>query len=344
LETDELVKFLFRVHGDGQVDLSMVADSGWRKYGPGMLYKYITDFLLQMQRLLNESADFDLEEISGDGGHAPYSLNEFHDFLAKEYGRVLTNEDSTQNAVVYHTTVSRRNRNVGWYHVFEYNSHPIATIPDPIQNQPEVEESTRAPPDCFWWDICSTHVNGLRISVAHVLVGKLILTHFPKILQDKISLSPKDIKQLQTKKISNNLTLQYLFPDSRHFHDFVRNCLRSTLKWKLLPFDSNLPDFHELELKKEICSNFQMECSDEGLDQALELNIQEAINERKLPRIISVGSRGMNSDYILFLQSLHLCYKEQCAELCSQGIGSRQASSDIKKQWLNENYEIPDSI
>jgi hypothetical protein len=120
--------------------------------------------------------------------------------------------------------------------------------------------------------------------------------------------------------------------------------LRSTLKWKLLPFDSNLPDFHELELKKEICSNFQMECSDEGLDQALELNIQEAINERKLPRIISLGSRGMNSDYILFLQSLHLCYKEQCAELCSQGIGSRQASSDIKKQWLNENYEIPDSI
>jgi hypothetical protein len=120
--------------------------------------------------------------------------------------------------------------------------------------------------------------------------------------------------------------------------------LRSTLKWKLLPFDSNLPDFHELELKKEICSNFQMECSDEGLDQALELNIQEAINERKLPRIISLGSRGMNSDYILFLQSLHLCYKEQCAELCSQGISGRQASSDIKKQWLNENYEIPDSI
>ena len=87
-----------------------------------------------------------------------------------------------------------------------------------------------------------------------------------------------------------------------------------------------------------------MECSDEGLDQALELNIEEAINERKLPRLISLGLQGMNSEYILFLQSLYLYYKEKCAELCSQGIGSRQVSSDLKNLWLNDNYEIPDSI
>jgi hypothetical protein len=344
LETGELLKFLFRVQ-DGQVDLSMVADSGWRKYGPGMLYKYITSFLLQMQRLVNESADSNLEEISGDGGHAPYSINEFHDTLAKEYGRVLTNEDSTQSAVVYHTTPSRRNRNVGWYHVFEYNSHPIATIPDPIQNQPEVEQSTRAPPDCFWGDICTADVDGERISIAHILIGKLILTHFfPIINQKGKTLSKPDVEQLYQKKIGNNLTLDFLFPDFQRFQTFLKNCFRNNLTWKLLPFQSDTPNLESQQHRKEICSNFQMECIDEGLDPELEDNIQQAINEKKLPRLISLGSRGMNSDYILFFHGLHIYYTQQCAELCCEGRGGRQATSDLKKLWFNEGYVLPDSI
>jgi len=323
-----------------QVDLCKVADSGWRKYGPGMLYTYITSFLLRMQRLVNESADLDLEAISGDGAHTPYSLNEFHDLLAEEYGSVLTNGDSTQKAVVYHTTPSKRIRHVGWYHVFDYNSHPIASIPDPLQqNVPEVAQR---PTDCFWSVICSTFVDGLQISIGHVLVGKLLLTHFPNVLQTG-TITQNEMLQLHKKDISNFHTLEYLFPDYKWLQTFVKNCLVRTLKWKFLLTPSH-PEREVILQKKEICSNFQMECIDEGLDPELQQTIQDAINERKLESLISTGSRGMNSDYILFLHGLRISYHEMCAVLCSRGMKGRAATSEIKKRWFSEDYILPDNI
>jgi hypothetical protein len=138
--------------------------------------------------------------------------------------------------------------------------------------------------------------------------------------------------------------LDFLFPDFQRFQIFVRNCLRNTLKWYLHPFQYGIPDYESQVRRIEICSNFQMECIDEGLDPVLEENIHFAINEKKLPRLISLGSRGMNSDYILFFHGLHIYYTQQCAELCCEGRSGRKATSDLKKLWFNEGYVLPDSI
>ncbi len=336
---------MFRVldQGDGQQDLSMVADSGWSKYGPRLLYQYITSFLCRMQRLVNESADLDLEAISGDGGLSPYSLNEFHDLLAKEYGSVLTNGDSTQKAVVYHTTPAKRIRNVGWYHVFEYNCHPIATIPDPIQNQMEVApKSPNSTADRFWCNICSTYADGFSLSIGHVLLGKLILTHFPDVLQNGY-ISAVKVQELQKKNISNDYTLEFLFPDFRQFAGYVRNCVKKTLKWRFLSQTSG-SEKHILLRKKEICSNFQMECTDEGLNADLQDAIQHAINERNLRTLISVGFQGMNSEYILFLHGLHIFFIQQRAVLCRTGMKTQEATAHLRKLWFSEDYVLPDSI
>lgn len=347
-ETDELLKYLFRVpsQGDVEEDWSTVVDSGWRKYGPRRLYNYITDFLRQMQRLVNESDD-SAPISQGNLDHAPFSLNEFHHFLAQQYGKVLTSGDSTQTPVVYHTTHSKRNRNIGWYHSFEYDSSPMETIPDPSQNQPEVVQGTKPPPDRFWCDICSTDTDGYHMSIGHILVGKLVLTHFPQLVGRQGSISAREIRELHKTRISNEHTLEYLFPDARRFATFVKNCLSKTLKWRLHPFEpSDASENQKLQHKYEVCSKFQIECTPGGLDPELAGAIQSALNERKLKNILSVGWQGVNTECIFFLHGLHIFYQQECAGLCerNEGMSSQKAASELQKLWGSENYVLNDSI
>jgi hypothetical protein len=134
------MKYLLRViPNEIRQEFASLGDAGWRLYEPGLFYEHILNtFLLPMRRLVVESNELDLEAITGTRGYEPYSTEEFHDLFAEAYEHVLTNGDPSKNAVVFHTTRSKRIRkdNIGWYHPFKYNRHGIGNIPDIIQNEP----------------------------------------------------------------------------------------------------------------------------------------------------------------------------------------------------------------
>jgi hypothetical protein len=330
-----------------------VKDAAWKNYVPGLSYEYIvTSFLLPMEKLFNKTPNLDLEGIiSGDRGHVPYSLEEFHDLFAEQYEMVLTNGDSTQKAVVFHTTTSKRNRNVGWYHVYEYNRHPIADIPDPIQDpQHNAQVRRNQKPDCFWTGICTPLVDYFSMSIGHILVGKLVLKHFPNVLGSSYAslLKDEEIRMLHGKQISNSYTLEYLFPDYKQFRTFVRNCLKKTLKWHLFPFTttSDVQDSFRLKCMHVICSQLQLECFEGGLDLTLVETIEASIVGRKLGNLLLVGCTAMNSNYILFLKGLHTFYLQWCAELCglNPGWSTQAATKELRKQWFDKAYLLPESL
>jgi len=330
---------LFCVSCHGQEAATI--DRGWRNYGPAMLYKYMTSFLLRMQSFINESADSDSR--SSDIGDAPYSLNEFHRLFAEEYGSVITDGDVTQKAVVYHTTPSKRTRNVGWYHVFEYNSNPIDTRPDPEQNSPALARSTTR--DDFWCGICTAVGDSVSICIGHVLVGKLVLTHFPDILGSSKLLGIENIRSLHGMKISKEHKMEVLFPDFDRFKDFVKNCLKKTLKWNKHPFAIGFSDAARQKLlcQYELCSNFEIENSDGSLDPALQQSIATALSQRNLESILSTGLRGMNSDYIDFLLELRVYYDQQYLALCAndENLSSQKATILLRNNWMKADFFLP---
>jgi hypothetical protein len=362
------MKYLFRVLPNvTRHDLGTLNDAGWRKYVPGLGYDHIiSSFLLPMHRLVVESTDLDLQAISGNRGFAPYSVEEFHDIFAEQFERVLTNGNESQRALVFHTTPSYRTRNVGWYHPFGYHRHTIANIPDPLQNAAlATDANTYA--DCFWTGLCKVTVivtlaapdNGVpqanrndhvvNMSIGHILVGKMILKHFGSLLGTRgVILSRKDVKKMHVMKISTNHTLKDLWPDYQRFYNFVRNCMRSNLKWDLHPFTSgSLNENQRIQqrCKFQLCSDYKIQGVEEGLSEQLGESINMAITDRKLDPILEVGAKGMNSQYVNFLLGLRDLYDERCAELC--GVGGRscqRVTSDLCSLWRNGVNILPESM
>lgn len=248
--SDLLMKYLFRFKRVQRVQslsatvqsMANNRDGGWKTYVPRLLYEHIvSDFIQPMQRHLENATNVNMESIRSNRGKEPYSLEEFHDIIAHEYDYVLTSANPSEKAIVYHTTPSNRNRNVGWYHVYEYHMLTVETIPDPVANEAHQEQRTATYRDYFWTGLCSLDLFSndvsVRISVGHLLVGKLVLTMFPSGDGPlKSSLSVPERRQLYSAQISEDHTMSDLWPNFDQFVNFVKNCLQKTLKWKLHPF------------------------------------------------------------------------------------------------------------
>jgi hypothetical protein len=338
--------------------MSPIRDAGWKTYVPRLLYEHIvTTLILPMQRLLENATDVDIQSITGVRGYGPYTLEEFHDIIALQYQCMLTNGDTSQKAIVYHTTLSNRNRNVGWYHIYEYNMHPIEVVPDPIQNEGNGEQ--RSFGDYFWSGICyhddMVNIPGrelpacVRLSIGHILVGKLVLTHYGHHLGRMESrLTVEEVTFLHGHRISEHHTMKDLWPDSKQFSDFVKNCMKNTLKWEKYPFTnvSGLSGKQRSELiaKHEVCHRYKVHGIDQGIDDQLKESITAAMMEKKFLPLLDLASKGMNSEIAFFLMATHDFLNEQCVQLCNEAMSSQKVASDLRKLWCGQNYILSDIL
>lgn len=364
------MRMLFRVLADKSWQpMGTLTDAGWRSYVPCWVYEYIVkSFLLPMSRLFQESDNEVLLSQRNPRGHLPFSLDEFHDIIAEEYVKFLNNGDMTKRAIVYHTTPSKRNRNVGWYHKFEYSSHPIPIIPDPQQQNQESAQTNKKQPDYFWPGLCKivvsvpvpapTGVAGVEVaqgninvyltmSVGHILIGKMVVTHFPNVLGTMKAMlgHGNDLKRLYDMKITNDHSVADLWPKYDHFVHYVKNCMKKTLKWELYPFTSDsLSQEARLQLlaKYEVCRRYKVEGNQDVIEQQLLDEIRNAMTARKLIPLLTLGSQVMNCDLALFLIAIREYNDQKCAQLCTITNSSQKVTSSIRKEWTKHDGVIPE--
>jgi hypothetical protein len=360
----ELMTYLFRYLPavKKQDDLHSLKDHGWRTYVPGLAYQYIvTTFVVPMRKRVEESPNLDVGSILGTNGFPPWSLEEFHDVIGSQYEFFLKNGDPNPalKAVVYHTTVSSRNRRPGWYHVFEYNAHTIADIPNMVENA-DTQTELKKPADYFWPGLCKFRVTvplsdaawagasgrDLDISIGHILIGKMILTYYESLLgTPKVILSPNELKTLHVKKISTNHSLLDLWPDFIQFSNFVRNCMKNTFKWQVHPFDGLKEEERiVLDFKYQMCVSYQIEGISGVVNDQLKQEMNQAISNRMLTPILVVGGQGMNSQYVKFLLELRVLYDKEISEKCNERCSSQKVTSILKKRLSKKGELLPECM
>jgi len=360
--------YLFRYLPDknSQDDLHSLKDHGWRTYVPGLAYQHIvTTFVVPMRQRVVESPRWDVRAILGTHGFPPWSLEEFHDVIGSQYESMLKNGDPNPalKAVVYHTTVSSRNRRPGWYHVFEYNRHTIFDIPNLVEKAESQTELKKKPADYFWPGLCKIRVTvplssptdgvsvgasgrDLDISIGHILIGKVFLTYYQSLLgTPKVILSPNDLKALHVKKISTIHSLSDLWPDFIQFSNFVKNCMKKTFKWQYHPFDGLKEEEQVvLQFKYEMCVSYQMEGISGVFNDNLKQQMNQAISTRMLTPILVVGRQGMNSQYVDFLLELRVFYDKEISEKCNERCSSQKVTSMLQKRLSKEGELLPECM
>jgi hypothetical protein len=300
-----------------------------------------------MGQLAIQSPDLMTDEVLGDGPYGPWTIEEFHGAFGFQYDLFLTNNLLGLRPVVYHTTVSNRNRNPGWYWEFKYNKRSIEEIAEPVATQ-DTSAEVKQPADYFWATLCEVKItdeerNSVSISIGHILVGKMILTHFKDLLgTNNVVLSPILMKQLYEKKISENHTLMDLWPDFDKFTNFVRSAMRKTFQWKSHPFSAMNKILQTKFLQKhQICHLYQIEGIGQGVDDELEEQIDLVLKERKLMPILKVGALAMNSQYVDFLFELRELYDREIALKCNEQTGSQKVASALRKELCKAGVVLP---
>jgi hypothetical protein len=336
---------------------------GWLNDVPMHLYGFIVEsFLYVMQGVIGASLNYNAAEFTGEDGYAPFSVAEFNDIIGSTYTEFVTNGDSREKPIVFHTTQSNRNRNIGWYHVFVYNSREVPTIPLPshgpsharrIAAGPNIGRSFR---DDFWSGLCRAHhiPGGFQISLKAVLVGHLLVTNYLGMLGGgaNFRLTADMIKDLYNKEITPDHHLKDLVGDWTPFLQFVKNLLKAkaTLNFRDYPEYIGMQDRRKNDYleKVRVCQQFQLDGgSGDGVDGELEESISSVIRSGKLVDILNVGIEGMNAEYVRFLINL----QERYAVLCEQAwelevvkipcISSFcQEAQNIAKTLLDENFRI----
>lgn len=332
---------------------------------PGLAYQHIvTTFVVPMTKRVEESRHLDVGAILGPRGFPPWSLEEFHDVIGFQYDSFLKNGDPNPSlkAVVYHTTVSSRNRRPGWYHVFEYNAHTIFDIPTLVENA-DTQTELKKPADYFWPGLCKirvtvplssppdvaslgARVRDIDISIGHLLIGKMILTYYQSLLgTPKVILSPNELKTLHGKKISTHHSLHDLWPDFIQFSNFVKNCMKNTFKWQEHPFDRLKEEERMvLEFKYQMCVSYQIEGISSGFNDQLKQQMNQEISSRMLNPILVVGGQGLNSQYVDFLLELRVFYEKEISQNCNERCSSQKVTSILKKRLSKEGELLPECM
>ena len=139
-----------------------------------------------------------------------------------------------------------------------------------------------------------------------------------------------------------------LWPDSKQFLDFVKNCMKSTLKWENYPFTSvsvlSGKQRCELIARYEVCHRYKIHGIEQGIDDQLEESITAAVREKKFLPLLDLASKGMNWDIALFLMKTHNFLNEQCVQRCNEAMSSQKVASNLRKLWCGENYILSDIL
>jgi hypothetical protein len=317
--------------GNSRLERNCMADSGskgWINDVTKKVYEHIVDrFLYVIQDLIAECPNYDVELFTGESGYAPYSVAEFNDITARCYVDFVTNGDLGEKSIIFHTTQSNRNRYLGHYHVFQYNSSEISSIPMPtVALHPRLElagskKKGRSFPDVFWSRLCKAyHEDGsFCISLRAVLVGHVLVKMYRDILGGGRKVDGELMKAIFDYQITADHKTKEFFVNWNSFREFIRNLLRSTgqLNFKDYPeyTGMNQPQKSEHLKKVHLCRNFQLEGVDgNGVNEDLEERISCVIRIGKLCDILNVGLVGMNSQYIEFLLTLQKKYERLCKE------------------------------
>jgi hypothetical protein len=199
---------------------------GWKNDVPRHVYAYIVEsFLFVIQDIIGQDTYSNQEEYLGESGYAPFSVDEFNDIIAQSYVVFVTNDVQGEEPIVFHTTEKKRNRNLGWYHVFEYNGTEVPSVPIANMGDEATERiDHRICPDNFWADVCKPldSQGGCRISLRVMLVGHLLVTRYPKVFTGG-TISKTDAKEIHQIQITPDHKVSDLFGDLVRFQENVRN-------------------------------------------------------------------------------------------------------------------------
>jgi hypothetical protein len=351
------------------------SESGWRNDIPALLYQHIVATLLNvMQKRISDEPGFNVEEITGESGHSPFSIEEWHDVIGEVYVKFVTNGDPNEQAIVYRTTATKRNRYLGQYCTFNHHPNPILTVP--VHNRrapvvsPEDDKKGRTNPSRFWSSLCVVKhrfsmsdgtVKQFNISLSAVLVGSLLLKLEPKLFCDgstpnddgtvntkvSVTVSAEHIKTIYGSQITPEHRVSDLFPNFNHFKDFVKNTEKNVWKFKQSPFGGmkEVEKIQQME-RVSVCLNFKIDPNSDVITAEIDATTKRVIQERKLLPILHQGLLAMNSRYVHFLMSLRVMYDLAILGNCKEeGEGSttmthRKASEEVATLWRQHDFVL----
>jgi hypothetical protein len=351
------------------------SDSGWKSDIPAILYQHIVGTLLNdMQKRLSNDPNLNVEEITGESGHSPFSIEEWHDVIGEVYVEFVTNGDPNEQAIVYRTTATKRNRYLGQYCTFNHHPNPILTVP--VHNRrapvvsPEDDKKGRTNPSRFWSSLCVVKhrfsmsdgtVKQFNISLSAVLVGSLLLKLEPKLFCDGstpnddgtvntkvlVTVSAEHIKTIYGSQITPEHRVSDLFPNFNHFKDFVKNTEKNVWKFKQSPFGGmkEVEKIQQME-RVSVCLNLKIDPNSDVITAEIDATTKRVIQERKLLPILHQGLLAMNSRYVHFLMSLRIMYDLAILGNCKEeGEGSttmthRKASEEVATLWRQHDFVL----
>jgi hypothetical protein len=377
--TQELVKLMFCVtlvpvsSGPPVFKIERIKGSGWKNDIPGLVYEHIVGSFLnvmqkKMQEQISSNTDFDVQDITGDRGFDPFSIEEWHDVIGQVYVEFVTNGNSNEQAIVYRTSPSKRNKNLGEYCIFNYSQYPLSSIP--VENRrvpviaPQGDKKGHSMSERFWSPLCDvehiilasdgTQKLSFTISLSVVLVGSLLLKLEPRILGavDKITVTKLHKEKVYGMQITPDHKVSELFPDFNLFSQFVKNKERTIWKFKESPY-AHMKEMEKQkhEAKVSLCLNFQFDPQNDVINGEIDAQIKHAISERKLIPILKQGMLGMNTCYVNFLLTMRtnylLCVKNNLEEeMVRNPIASHcKASQEVSDLWRGRkgdpNFVLP---
>jgi hypothetical protein len=331
---------------------------GWKNDVPRHVYVHIVEsFLFVMQAEIETTSNFNPQDYIGEGGYAPFSVEEFNGVISESYVHFVTNGDERQKPIVFHTTQSKRNRNLGWYHVFQPSGIAVPTVPTRnvpvIPVEPRIDHRKR--PDIFWKTVCNPldSQDGCQISLRVMVVGHLIVTNHRTIFESG-ALSDTAIKEIFDTQITPDHKVSDLFGDWQRFLGNVNNMIR----YKIVSFRNHpeYPQFPERKRREhrrkvELFREFQMEGVDgDGVNQELQDAIAVALRNGILSEILKLGLKGMNSESVSYLINLHEEFlrridneshlEEQMGLTAEECTTYSQKSAALARAWRDADFII----
>lgn len=321
-------------------------DKGWKTYIPRLFYTYLVKEVLSKIRAepggVAAMGDSNLGES--------FSVKEFNSIFEQEYCSFMTQGNEGQQAIVYHTTITNRNRYPGWYHPYIPADPNIVILQEPSATTqvvavpritPRSTIANRSDRDNFWGTIVvqlyhsdpADNYNMFPVQLGSILVGHKMIALFPDLVGGNQPLKVENIASIYHSHISKSHTFSSLWPDLKKFTEYVQNTNKKVLQFRGHPFDDVQPVAKRRELleRHRLCVEYHLQ--QEGEEEPA--MIRETLNQGNFGSILSLGLTSMYDGYVEFLCDLRIRYDDHRRQQ-SSGANRRITANELHKRWMRD--------